>query len=50
MGTGVAPARYVAAQGHALGRAGRVHVARDAQNTVWIGGDVTACVNGTLTL
>ncbi|ASM76096.1 phenazine biosynthesis protein PhzF [Vitreoscilla filiformis] len=50
IGPGVAPARYVAAQGHALGRAGRVHVERDAQNTFWIGGDVTPCVHGTLTL
>jgi PhzF family phenazine biosynthesis protein len=47
--SGRAPARYVAAQGAALGRAGRIHVTRDAQGT-WIGGDVAACVQGTVTL
>ena len=34
-----------AAQGHALQRAGRVHVARD-DDTVWVGGDVTPVVEG----
>ena len=47
--SGRAPARYVAAQGAALGRAGRIHVTRDAQGT-WIGGDVAACIEGTVTL
>ena len=44
-----APASYVAAQGAALGRAGRIHVQRDAEGT-WIGGDVAACVAGTVLL
>jgi len=47
--SGRAPARYVAAQGSAMGRAGRIHVARDAQGT-WIGGDVAACIEGSVTL
>ncbi len=47
--TGRAPANYVAAQGTALGRAGRVHVRRDGDGT-WIGGDVAACVAGTVLL
>lgn len=47
--TGRAPAAYVAAQGAAMGRAGRIHVSRDAQGT-WIGGDVAACVEGRVTL
>ena len=47
--SGRAPARYVAAQGTAMGRAGRIHVLRDDQGT-WIGGDVAACVNGTVLL
>jgi PhzF family phenazine biosynthesis protein len=47
--TGRAPARYVAAQGQALGRAGRVHVERDPEGT-WIGGDVVACIEGTVQL
>ena len=47
--TGRAPTRYVAAQGTAMGRAGRIHVQRDAEGT-WIGGDVAACVAGTALL
>jgi PhzF family phenazine biosynthesis protein len=47
--SGRAPARYVAAQGSAMGRAGRIHVQRDDQGT-WIGGDVAACVGGTVLL
>jgi PhzF family phenazine biosynthesis protein len=46
---GLAPPRYVAAQGAALGRAGRVHVERIGPDT-WIGGDVAALVAGTITL
>jgi PhzF family phenazine biosynthesis protein len=49
IGSGRAPARYVAAQGTVLGRAGRVHVAQEGE-TIWIGGDVAACVAGTITL
>ena len=47
--SGRAPARYVAAQGSAMGRAGRIHVQRDDQGT-WIGGDVAACIGGTVLL
>jgi PhzF family phenazine biosynthesis protein len=46
---GLAKPRYVASQGTALGRAGRVHVAREG-DTIWIGGDVAGCVTGTITL
>jgi len=49
IGAGLAPRQYVAAQGTALGRAGRVHVVADADN-VWIGGDVAPCVEGTVLL
>ena len=49
IGAGHAPPRYVAAQGAALGRAGRVHVEQEG-NTVWIGGDCVALVRGELTL
>lgn len=49
IGTGLAPARYVAAQGHALGRAGRVHVQREGAD-IWIGGDVVALVEGEVAL
>ncbi len=47
--SGRAPASYVAAQGTAMGRAGRVHVQRDDQGT-WIGGDVAECIAGSVTL
>ena len=52
IGAGLAPDRYVASQGTALGRAGRVHVARDAQapGTIWIGGESTTCIRGEVAL
>ena len=49
IGAGLAPARYVAAQGAALGRAGRVHVQQQGAD-IWIGGDVVACIDGEVTL
>lgn len=50
IGAGMAPERYVASQGTALQRAGRVHVERTADGTVWIGGDTVACIEGTVRL
>ena len=47
--SGLAGDRYVAAQGAALGRAGRVHVVRDAEAT-WIGGDVSPLIHGQVRL
>ena len=49
IGAGIAPPRYTASQGTALGRAGRVHVVQDG-GTVWIGGDSVTCVDGTVLL
>lgn len=49
IGTGRAPSAYVAAQGTALGRAGRVHVRQEGVD-IWVGGDVSTCVEGTVTL
>jgi PhzF family phenazine biosynthesis protein len=49
-GAGLAPPRYVAAQGTALGRAGRVHVERDADGDCWVGGDSITCVDGVVRL
>ena len=43
-------APYVASQGTRLGRAGRVYVDRDPDGTVWVGGDATLTVSGTLVL
>ena len=48
--TGVVPPSYVAAQGTALGRAGRVHVERDAAGAVWVGGDSVTCIEGLVAL
>jgi predicted PhzF superfamily epimerase YddE/YHI9 len=47
LGSGRLTAPYVARQGTAIGRAGRVHVSSDA-DAVWIGGATTTCVDGTL--
>ena len=39
------PEQYVAAQGTAIGRAGRVHVSREG-TTVWVGGDTRTTLRG----
>jgi PhzF family phenazine biosynthesis protein len=44
--TGRARAPYVASQGTALGRAGRVHISSDADGTIWAGGGTVTCVTG----
>ncbi len=49
IGAGLAPSRYVAAQGTAMGRAGRVHVEQQGLD-IWIGGDSVTCVEGHVTL
>ncbi len=49
IGAGMAPPRYTASQGTALGRAGRVHVAQEG-STIWVGGDAVICVEGTVLL
>ncbi len=49
IGAGIAPKQYVAAQGCALGRAGRVHVLQQG-NDLWIGGDVAGCIEGEVLL
>ena len=46
---GIAPSRYVAAQGQALGRAGRVHVERIGAD-IWIGGHSVTRIEGRLSL
>jgi PhzF family phenazine biosynthesis protein len=50
IGAGLAPDQYVASQGTALGRAGRVHVQRDAQGEIWIGGASVTCIAGSVEL
>jgi PhzF family phenazine biosynthesis protein len=50
IGAGIAPPNYVASQGTALARAGRVHVQRDAHGEIWIGGDCVTCIDGSVLL
>ena len=50
IGAGLAPSHYVARQGTALGRAGRVHVQSDALGQVWVGGESVVCIQGRVTL
>jgi PhzF family phenazine biosynthesis protein len=50
MDEGHMPARYLAAQGTCLGRAGRVHIDRDDHGQVWIGGETVTCIEGTVLL
>ncbi len=50
LATGRATAPYVARQGTALGRSGRVHVSQDADGAVWVGGGTVSCVRGELDL
>jgi PhzF family phenazine biosynthesis protein len=49
IGAGLASTHYVAAQGTALGRAGRVYLQQSGAD-VWVGGDVVSCVEGEVTL
>jgi PhzF family phenazine biosynthesis protein len=45
-GTGRAPSSYLASQGTVLGRAGRIHVERDDDGAVWVGGATVTCIDG----
>ncbi|MFT4190948.1 MAG: PhzF family phenazine biosynthesis protein, partial [Comamonas sp.] len=44
------PERYVAYQGQSLGRDGQIHIARDAQGQVWVGGHCITCISGQVAL
>ncbi len=46
LATGRASAPYVARQGTALGRTGRVRIERDADGTVWVGGATRTVLRG----
>ncbi len=39
---------YVARQGTAIGRSGRVHVSSDDDGQIWVGGGTVTCVEGTI--
>jgi PhzF family phenazine biosynthesis protein len=43
-------APYIASQGTVLGRRGRVHVSRDDDGQVWVGGGTVTCITGTVAL
>jgi PhzF family phenazine biosynthesis protein len=45
IGTGRAPARYTAAQGTAIGRAGRIYLEQEGAD-IWVGGDCVTCITG----
>jgi PhzF family phenazine biosynthesis protein len=47
-GSGRLTTPYVASQGTALGRAGRVHVSTDDDGTIWVGGGTVTCIEGTI--
>ena len=50
MAEGLMPECYLASQGVCLGRAGQVHLSRDAQEQVWVGGDSVSCIVGQVAL
>jgi len=50
LASGRVSAPYVASQGTAIGRRGRVHVSQDGNGQVWVGGGTITCVSGTVAL
>ena len=49
IGNGTAPRNYVAGQGMAMGRAGRIYVSSDA-GEIWIGGECRTIIDGRVTI
>jgi PhzF family phenazine biosynthesis protein len=45
IGAGHAPPNYIASQGTAVGRAGRVYV-ESADGEIWVGGESVTCIDG----
>ena len=45
---GHATAPYTSSQGAALDRDGRVYIDQDPDGTIWVGGDVVTCIQGTV--
>jgi PhzF family phenazine biosynthesis protein len=50
LGSGGLTAPYVASQGGAIGRAGRVHVSQDEDGTIWVGGHTETVLSGSAKL
>jgi predicted PhzF superfamily epimerase YddE/YHI9 len=49
IGAGMAPTSYIAAQGTAMARAGRVYVEQEGVD-IWIGGASVTCTDGKVNL
>lgn len=50
VGRGLVEPPYVAGQGTAIGRAGRVHISMDDAGSIWVGGMTRTCIDGTVAL
>jgi PhzF family phenazine biosynthesis protein len=50
LSSGRARAPYVVSQGTGLGRRGRVHISREDDGTIWVGGGTVTCVTGQVDL
>jgi PhzF family phenazine biosynthesis protein len=50
LSTGRAEAPYVAGQGTAIGRQGRIHIFADPDGAIWVGGETVTRVTGTVEL
>jgi PhzF family phenazine biosynthesis protein len=50
LGNGRLDAPYVASQGGAIGRAGRIQVSQDEEGTIWVGGRTETAIAGEVEL
>ena len=50
LATGRLSAPYTASQGTTLGRKGRVHISQDPDGTIWVAGNTSTCIEGTVDL
>jgi PhzF family phenazine biosynthesis protein len=48
--TGRAKLPYIASQGTAQGRSGRVHLTQDPDGSIWVGGGTVTCISGRVDL
>jgi PhzF family phenazine biosynthesis protein len=48
LGSGRLTAPYIATQGGAIGRAGRIHISQDDEGSVWVGGRTETLIAGEL--
>ena len=48
LGSGRLAAPYLARQGTAIERAGRIHVTQDAEGAIWVGGATETVISGHL--